>query len=62
MQVATYLILAVVALLVVYSIMCAVYMALQIIVVSVAVCLVVWALVALSKMFKKTTEVEEPPS
>ena len=62
MQVATYLILAVVAVLVVYSIMCAVYMALQIIVVAVAVCLVVWVLVKLSKMFTKPTEVDEPPS
>ena len=62
MQVATYLILAVVAVLVLYSIMCAVYMALQVIVVALAVGLVVWALVALSKMFSDKPEEDKPPS
>ena len=62
MKIATYLILAVVAVLTLASIVAAIITALQILVYVMAAALVIWVVVSVATYFNKDKEPKEPPA
>lgn len=62
MKIATYLILAVVAVLTLASIVAAIITALQILVYVMAAALVIWVVVSVTTYFNKDKEPKEPPA
>ena len=62
MKIATYLILAVVAVLTLASIVAAIITALQILVYVIAAALVIWVVVSVTTYFNKDKEPKEPPA
>lgn len=62
MKIATYLILAVVAVLTLASIVAAIITALQILVYVMAAALIIWVVVSVTTYFNKDKEPKEPPA